>query len=90
MSHEPTSEQKKVFGENVKLDAKGDPIEMGLGAPANPNVPHFQAVAKAAENATRKFPSEENKSAEKVAKAELVKQTGKFQAKAKVEKQDDF
>lgn len=44
----PTKAQRDVFGQNVKLDEKGNPIELGHGSPGHETAAHWQARLKAA------------------------------------------
>src|ERR1700687_180832 len=39
----PNKTQKIVFGKEVQLDDKGQPIEMGIGGPLQQTVSHWQA-----------------------------------------------
>lgn len=44
----PTKAQKDVFGQNVKLDETGRPVERGHGAPGHETAAHWQARLKKA------------------------------------------
>lgn len=54
----PSKAQRDVFGQNVKLDEKGNPIELGHGAPGHETVAHWQARLKAAKDADKRDENE--------------------------------
>ena len=39
-------EEKIVFGHNFRRDAKGNPIEVGIGSPGRPSLNSLQAIRK--------------------------------------------
>ena len=40
------AEEKTVFGHDFQKDAKGNPVEQGIGSPARPTGNHFQSILK--------------------------------------------
>jgi hypothetical protein len=40
------AEEKTVFGQNFQRDAKGRPIEVGIGSPSHPSGNHLAAILK--------------------------------------------
>lgn len=57
---QPTKAMKKVFGEDVKLDDNGRPIEQGIGSPGNESLSHYAALAQTLGLKQKYHPSEEN------------------------------
>jgi hypothetical protein len=57
---QPTKAMKKVFGEDVKLDDNGRPIEQGIGSKGNESLSHYAALAQTLGLKQKYHPSEEN------------------------------
>lgn len=79
---------KTVFGDDVKFDKDGRPIEQGHGAPGHETLPHFMALAKSTVITAKISPTEEN-TAEAKRCLELLKKKQKELPADEVEEEDD-
>jgi hypothetical protein len=60
---QPTKAMKKVFGDDVKLDENGRPIEQGIGSKGNETLSHYAALTQTLMLKQKYHPSPENQAA---------------------------